>query len=85
MTRREPILKAAGDASQPGGSPIKTPPTCAQTQTCSAPVRLPGIYTKPRFRMNRFGTSNLLPRFFRLVWTERDEALDEAATGQEAL
>ena len=82
MTRREPILKAAGDTSQTVGSPGKAPSPCLQAQACTVPMRLPGLYTKPRFRMKRFGASNLLPRFFRLVWTERDEAMDEAATGE---
>jgi hypothetical protein len=82
MTRREPILKAAGDTSQSGGAVVKTC-VLAQSQTCTAPVRLPGIYTKPRFRMRRFGAANLLPRFFRLVWTERDEAMEEAANSED--
>jgi hypothetical protein len=84
MTRREPIQKAAGDTSQAGGAAVNiNMRALAQPQTCTAQVRLPGIYCKPRFRMTRFGTANLLPRFFRLVWTERDEAMEEAASGED--
>lgn len=82
MARREPILRAAGDSTQPGGAPCRASIPPIEAHTCTAPIRLPGMYTKPRFRMRRFGTSNLLPRFFRLVWTERDEAMAEA-TGEE--
>ena len=82
MARRDPLLKAAGDATQTGGLPREAPAPPPAPQTCSTPMRLPGVYTRPRFRMRRFGSSNLLPRFFRLVWTERDEAMEEAAGGE---